>query len=134
MNIFPFPFAVGNIDTSGKLFLGAESNTGTNSLVTDNGYGYIEINFINLPAVIKDDLINKIRLIKIDVEGFEPDVVNSISKLLSKVNNCILIIEINKNCGLIKIKNMYELFGKLGFAAQKGCHIELDQYNEIFSK
>lgn len=134
LNIFPFPFAVGNIDASGKLFLGAESNTGTNSLVTDNGYGFIEIKFINLSSILNDDVINKIRLIKIDVEGFEPDVVNSIYELLLKINNCTLIVEISKNCGLNKIEKMYKIFKKLGFTAQKGSYTALEQYNEIFSK
>ena len=133
VTIFPYPAAIGKKkNETGKLFLGAESNTGTNSLVVDNGYGFVEVNFIELGEVLNDELIKRIKLIKIDVEGFEPEVIDSIAEVLVKISHCTLIVEVTRNEG--KTKNMYELIGQCGFKPLYGVDSELDQYNEIFTK
>jgi len=134
VTIFPFPAAIGSENNTGKLFLGAESNTGTNSIVSDNGYGFVEIHFIKLSSVLNNEIVKRIKLIKIDVEGFEPEVIDSIIETLVMIPECTLIVEINKSFVLSKIKGMYDLLETCGYMPEKGVETESDQYNEIFIK
>jgi FkbM family methyltransferase len=80
----------------------------------------VKIKLITLDKYCEDNAINEIDILKIDVEGFEEEVLNGAEKLLSKGNIKVIIFEVSKFIieRLNKkesIENIYNILVKNGY-------------------
>ncbi|RUM57043.1 MAG: hypothetical protein DSY59_03385 [Persephonella sp.] len=89
-----YKYAVGNKEKFIKLAI-AESSSGHNSIVRGDisVKEYEEVKQISLDNFINTNGINKINFLKIDVEGYELEVLKGFEKSLKKLNNFWLFIE-----------------------------------------
>jgi FkbM family methyltransferase len=113
-NTSAYNLAVSDSEKMLSLYLSNDSNSGTHSTIfnkTSVSENYIEVKAISLDDFVKKNNLNKIDLIKIDVEGAEIDVVNGMDNILKK-NKPILIIELvsglqtNRNLSTKDFKHM----------------------------
>ncbi len=89
-----YKYAVGNEEKFIKLAI-AESSSGHNSIVREDisVRKYEKVKQISLDNFINTNSINKINFLKIDVEGYELEVLKGFEKSLKKLNNFWLFIE-----------------------------------------
>ena len=94
-NILLQNIGLGNVNQTLKLYKVNSGNQGMNRILSDQiNIPYSEIKVRKLDDFIDDNQINKIDLIKIDVEGYEMNVLNGGIRALKKLTP-ILFIEIN---------------------------------------
>ena len=109
-NIFSYKCAITDKNDLQKIYID-EDLLGRSSLIKDHrnmNITYTEnIKTMNLNNFLKENNISKIDILKIDCEGSEKDILNSIKNILSKV--AIIYIEIH---GKDKIKFITELLNK----------------------
>ncbi len=80
-NVKTYPFAVGNKKGKGNLIELPNKNL-SDTMVEYDSEG--EISFISLDEFVENEKLEKIDLIKIDVEGFEENVINGMLELAKK--------------------------------------------------
>jgi len=98
-NIILYPYALGESEDSLKLVV-PEGNAGEGSIIRhDNSVdnNIYEEDVLPLDKVVKKANINKIRLIKIDVEGFEEDVFKGAHDILTKIKPDAILFELNQS-------------------------------------
>ena len=104
-NIIPFKTAVGDLNTIGYINIRDQRNRGKDSIVLSKTSSNDEITqILSLDYLVKKNSIRKPRLIKIDVEGFEFQVLKGAEGLINCEEAPILILEYKKT-----IKQGYEL-------------------------
>jgi FkbM family methyltransferase len=116
-----YPYAAGDKQEIKKFHLASNDNSGTSKITDINEDD--EANVIDVEQVCPDEIFNfkdqKI-LMKIDVEGYEENVLKGLVNIL-KNNKCFIQIEIlNENLAL------YNFFTNLGY--KKIHHINTDYY------
>jgi FkbM family methyltransferase len=79
-----------------KVFLGHDTNIGETSTLAVDGFAYeCEIQTESLGTLVAADLLKKVRIIKVDVEGAEWDVVQGMLGLLAAADERVeIVIEI----------------------------------------
>ncbi len=89
-----YKYAVGNEEKLIKLAL-AESSSGHNSIVRDDisVKRYEEVKQISLDNFVNNNSIDKINFIKIDVEGYELEVLKGFEKNLKRLKDLWLFVE-----------------------------------------
>jgi len=95
--IFINQCALGDKQEKAKINVTSQLNIGWNTIVpkfmpNENVKQAIEVNVIRLDSYIKERGVNNIKLIKIDVEGFEFPVLKGVSDYFKMTNNRPLII------------------------------------------
>lgn len=106
-NIIPIKKALSHTDNQEiELFIADDKNWGMSSIYSHDRFaGYKEIaETLTIDSFIIDNEIDKMDLIKIDVEGSEMDVINGMKDCISKYDPTILV-EINQD--IISKKNDY---------------------------
>ena len=80
-----------------KVFLGHDTNIGETSTLAVDGFAYeCEVQAESLSTLVAADLLKKVRVIKVDVEGAERDVVQGMRGLLAAVDERVeIVIEIS---------------------------------------
>ncbi|MFI5218344.1 MAG: FkbM family methyltransferase [Bacteroidia bacterium] len=98
-NIEPFQIGLGNENKKAKLFNVRESNSGMKRVLNDasGNFDFTEINIRTLDALGEERKINHIDLIKIDVEGFEFNVLTGASETLKRYKPILFIELIDNN-------------------------------------
>lgn len=130
-NIVPFNVALSNSNKELEFWV-AEGHTGLNRIAVENLSGGSNI---SVPAFRMDYIldIEKIDLLKIDVEGAEYLVLDGMSEIFKKCSLKILVIEITQifleKYGHSK-KMIYDLMEKNGFSAK--INSDEWQYDEFF--
>jgi FkbM family methyltransferase len=116
-NIYPIMKAVGTSNTSGKLYLDRDYKQDElfysehNSLVKEKdnlGESYIDVEILDIAEWLKN--FDKIKFIKMDVEGYEVELVNHLikSKMINKIEYIFLethekrIFGLNKKINVLK--------------------------------
>ena len=103
-----------------KVFLGHDTNIGETSTLAVDGFAYeCEVQAESLSTLVAADLLKKVRVIKVDVEGAEWDVVQGMHGLLAAADERVeIVIEINprrlrtmKNCDSQDIVDIFSEFG-----------------------
>lgn len=135
-NAIIFPIGLSDSSCVQKLFYGPSRNTGTNSVVINNNQGGADTIFCELDHVIPVEYYSQIRLIKIDVEGYEVSVLKGMQNLLRGVQNCKAVVEVTpqflEHAGA-KPQDIYDLLYNAGFESKYGLQVH-SQYDEVFIK
>ena len=126
------PMAVGK-QTNDFLSLtyGPSSNTGTNK-ITDGILCDEKIPVVEVGKILGEYYIKKVKLIKIDVEGFELNVVDSLQDLLIKMSDLHVVCEINNE--MPNSEKIFEIFQTCGFELNNRAHLTNTVNNAIFYK
>jgi FkbM family methyltransferase len=135
-NIWAYPLGLASETSVQKLYLGGDRNTGQNSLVNDNQHGYVEALFAPMSSLIPKGFLSRIRLVKIDVEGYELFVLEGMRGIMAQLTDCHFVIEITPQF-LAKVghstRDIYSFFEQFGYKGRSGL-FEGGQYDEVFYK
>jgi FkbM family methyltransferase len=84
--------AVGAGSGTGRLFRYKPSNLGRHSLIRDHGLGSCTVGVLDLDRALRDLRLGErpIRVLKIDVEGYEPAVISGAARALERTETVIL--------------------------------------------
>lgn len=139
-NVTIYPFALGSENIKIALNLSDYQNPGKNSIVNkeSNSETYVEIiDVATLSSLLPINLIRKIKLIKIDVEGYENNVLLGLASIMPELSNAIFIVEItsysDRDPNMVETSKIYNFFKYYKYEAQIGLKFNL-QYNEVFIK
>jgi len=95
-NIRPFRMGVGDVVGNNMLNINKGWNKGKHSIKVNFAPNFNER--ISIPVTklnaFKDNIIGENFIVKIDVEGFEREVIEGADEIFKKFDNCILIIEL----------------------------------------
>jgi FkbM family methyltransferase len=139
-NIVIFPFALGSEDTMLELNLHHIGNPGANSFLNlfETKDKQI-VQCFKFDSLFNHNIADRIKLIKIDVEGFEFEVLKGMENFLNHYNNK-LIIEISYSFQKSKKgdknynpEDIYDFMEMKGFVSKYGRN-KSGQYNEVFQK
>ncbi|KFF18258.1 FkbM family methyltransferase [Flavobacterium hydatis] len=102
INIRPFKMGLGNLSENKTLNINEGWNKGKHSLKNNFEGSHKKITIpISTLDVFKDNIKCDNLIIKIDVEGYEKEVIDGAKEVFSQTENCILIIELlEENNGL----------------------------------
>ncbi len=126
------PMAVGKqVNDFLSLAYGPITNTGTNQIINGTN-GDEKVPVVEVDKILGDYYLNRIKLIKIDVEGFELTVIESIQDLLSKLSNLYVICEINND--IPNANKIFEIFEYTGFELCNKSDLTNSVNNAIFYK
>ncbi len=124
--IFTNKVALGNKKQIAKMQITLPPHTGGSSLILNNSSAKITKKIIKVPVVrlddyIKNNSLSKISLIKIDVEGFEFQVLQGLENYLnSKNKKPVIIMEFTQNVygSSIVLRNFENFITKHGYTAR----------------
>jgi FkbM family methyltransferase len=111
--------AIGEKDGSLNLFIGEKS--GWHSLVTSEQNlikDSIPVSVYRLDKYLEKNPLQNIKVIKIDVEGFEKEVLMGAHKTLEQYDNLVILIDIHPDNGVIH-DEIYEILFGHGFSLYK---------------
>ncbi|MEI6985883.1 MAG: FkbM family methyltransferase [Rhodospirillaceae bacterium] len=132
-NVLAFNLAVGQKTGRIPFALNTGGHTGVNS-VASSGQGNVELFVFGDAAVLAPFVDGRPTVIKIDVEGFEVNVIRGLAGLLAIVVVERVIVEINGENLAKHGATIAELYGELaalGFSPRIGMN-EAAQYDEVF--
>jgi len=136
-----YPYGLSGEACSLPLHLSSDVNPMMNS-VADLGQfmKYVETvqcYFMPFDDLVPPSLANRVRLCKIDVEGYEVPVLQGFSSSIDEMPDAAFIVEISPSF-LAQTGNrpcqIYEFFESHGFVPRIGPQEEMFQYNEVFDK
>ena len=141
-------FALGDNDGVANIYPNLDINRGASSLVRTDGSIGKKIMITTLDKYLSKYEIGSIRLIKIDVEGYELKVLNGATKILSSENAPIICIEYSKNVEryerladvyhFIKNVNTYRIFkfivskGDICFLTEVFAEEQMPEHDNVF--
>jgi len=139
-NVIVSACAVGARPGTIRLFRYKGSNFGRHSVLTDYGYGSHSVSAIDLDSALTQLQLERrpIAVLKIDVEGFEPAVIEGASEMLERTN--IVILEYSpelSRAGKLNINGMFERLQNFGFtpfallASGGVARIDIGELNEL---
>lgn len=133
-----FPVALAAADGSTELFIAPIINPGKNALMNRSNPNLTAevVPQFRFDSLFPSQLLHRVKIIKIDVEGAEMQVLEGMRQSMERLNGAIIIIEITPK--LLKRFNntaaeIYSLFASCGFHSHFGMKDEV-QYNEMFEK
>ena len=137
-NVVVFPFALGRTSKQVELTLGGDDNPGNNSVVahTDRRTaGKVTLcRCESFDSLFGAEAIQRVRVVKIDVEGFEMEVLLGMSDAISAMKSVTFVVEVTPSF-LSKAgssaEELYAFFARFGFQAVVGIQDD-DQWNECF--
>ena len=88
--VFPINTAIGERNGKATLYLYPDKNRGRHSLMPLHNHRTIEVGVLSLDSFIRERSITKIKLLKVDVEGYELAVLKGARESLYIVENIIL--------------------------------------------
>ena len=137
-NVVIYPFALSDKPQKLNLGIARDWNPGLNSFVNNLGneqVDSVEVNCYSFDSMITNELAARVKLIKIDVEGYEMAVLNGMKASMNKLVQTKFILEINtsflEKAGS-SVKEVYDFFALYGFSGEKG--ISDRTYDETFYK
>ncbi len=139
-NVVVFPFALGHESARMELALGGDDNPGHNSLVSssrkEKSTNTAVCHCEPFDGLLQADTLERIRVVKIDVEGFEMEVLRGMVSSIGKMKDVTFVVEVTRSF-LLKAGSsaeaLYAFFSKHGFRPVVGIQTD-DQWNESFVK
>lgn len=135
-NVNVFSLALSDKPQTLKLSIARDWNPGLNSFVNnlkEEEVESIDVECKTFDSVFENEDLSKIKLIKIDVEGYELTVLKGMIKSMPSLNSAKFVIEITTK--FLKMANctkedIYNFFSEYGFKGEKGMSEKA--YDEIF--
>ncbi|CAD5350590.1 FkbM family methyltransferase [Flavobacterium bizetiae] len=117
LNIRPFKLGLGESSYINQMNINQGWNNGKHSMKVHFGTNQKNINIpVSLLDNFKENISNGPLIIKIDVEGYEKEVIEGATKFLNNLDNSILIIELLEEInGLLICKEIKDMLIKLNF-------------------
>jgi FkbM family methyltransferase len=135
-NITVIPYGLANFYGKQKLVLTDDQNPGMNSLPSIRSEGdLIECTFMQLQQFMNDELLSRIKVCKVDIEGQEMNFLASIRSKMHFLNQCYFVIEITPSLlsmGKFSVDHVYEFFEQFGFIPQYGLKSDQEAWEECF--
>jgi len=144
-NIKVYEAGLSDRDNTGVLFLDNEGNSGAASQRQNYGVK-VPINLVTLDSILEENSVGQVRLVKIDVEGSEIQVLRGAERLLSSLNAPNVLCEVSE-LSLIKMgggkDELFSLMRGHGYQAKIISPIRRSnlssesvyfQYDVLFSK
>ncbi|HEY9865301.1 MAG TPA: FkbM family methyltransferase [Candidatus Obscuribacterales bacterium] len=137
-NITVVPYGLSEKIEVEKLNLYSDANPGMNSRLktSDEVVKSVDCFFAPFSFFVSQSMLSEIRVIKIDVEGFEMNVLQGLNDSMLSLNHVDFIVEIAKShlekAGYIP-KDIYEFFERHGYSPKLGLQ-DHHLYDEIFLK
>jgi FkbM family methyltransferase len=96
-NVEFFPAALGDEETIATLFVHPAKDWRNNATLTpvDDGWNEVEVKVLRLEELLAKQKITRVRLMKVDVEGFEGKVLKGAENLLAAGTFEYILIEFN---------------------------------------
>jgi len=135
-NISVLAYGVGEQEGRQDFMLTGIENPGANSLpvIRDQGE-LVTCHFSRLDKLLSVDLLKQVRVCKLDVEGQEMFILNSLRPYLDLLKQCVFIVEVSPDLlpsvGASE-KDIYHVFAEAGFQYQFGNPENLHQWDEFF--
>lgn len=135
-NVSVFSYGLSDVEKSQKLVLGDLQNLGRNSLPEImEGKTSCDCHFSTLPHLLGENMLRQTRVCKIDVEGQEMMILNSIKGCMHLFKESVFIVEISprflSKLG-IRAEDVYQFFEQHGFKYQFGNPQGFAQWDEFF--
>lgn len=131
--VFPFGLAAEEKEVGLKLW--DASNPGHNHVVRTGEEGAVVTKVFRLDQAITADLARRVRLVKIDVEGYEMEVLRGMESLMGSFGDAEFVVEIFpemlRKAGT-EPGEIYTFFERHGYGCQHGNHGE--HWDELFAK
>ncbi len=115
-NIKPVRKAIGDREGEVNLYIYPDKNRGRHSALPIYNYGFIKVPLTTLDSFVRSEGINRVKLIKIDVEGFEYMVLKGAIRTLSFTD--FVILEVTPEYmrrGGVNYAEFVKFLAKLGF-------------------
>jgi FkbM family methyltransferase len=135
-----FPFGISERNEELSLNISPLAHPGMNSVLDLSDVANVETQetavFYSLGDLLSDQILKRVSVCKIDVEGFEPMVLKGIADKMPLMLKAVFIVEISPEYlekGGYSKDFIYTFFEKYGFVASIGKS-QPGQYNEIFSR
>ena len=120
-NIHTFNYAVSSFDGEGELFV-SKSSDGLNSLKPiPLMSGHLKVGIRKLDTVIRGD----VKMIKIDAEGSELDIIRGAENIISSSPELIIIYEINRELSGQELLDSLDSLGFESFTVENGKLLHL---------
>lgn len=123
-----------------KLLLAPEHHNGMNSILKlpiNRDDEEVVTRFTTLSSLFSSNFINSIDLIKIDVEGYEVEVLKGLEPVMKLFTDTKFVLEISPTYlkyGNYHQDEIYDFFRNFGYAWRIGPFSDQRQYNELFEK
>jgi FkbM family methyltransferase len=137
-NIYLNKWALGSKKMEGIIYPNFEINRGASSIVKKDSTAGKPINIITLDEYIKNKKVDKVALIKIDIEGYELEMLQGAIKLLNSKEAPIICIEYSQDVESVgSLSDVYEFIIGINhyrifkFVGWKG---DLSNLKEVFTK
>ena len=135
INVIVFPFGLAREEKEVGLKLWDMSNPGYNHVVLAGENGTLTTRVFRLEQAITADLAKRVKLVKIDVEGYEMEVLEGMKSLMGFFSNTEFVVEIFpemlRKAGTHPA-SIYEFFERHGYEYRHGNHGE--HWDELFTK
>ena len=129
-----FPYAVGSSEETLYLSLTGEDNPSMNHIVRLNSNNEVEVNVRTIPSLIPPARLEKAAICKIDVEGFEMEVLEGLQEIMGSLEKCRFVVEVSpeylKKNGA-SVSQIYDFFRSHGYKAVYGKQ-DAFQWDEVF--
>jgi FkbM family methyltransferase len=129
-NIKTFNYALGSADK--EIFL--NSNLPTPRISKTNSDNVTRVKSKTIDTLVKEECIQKISFIKIDVEGYELEVLKGAKQLLSSIEAPILCIECNTSLKEIKKSDILLIFEFIKNCNSSFLFFQLSKTSHVISK
>ena len=135
INVIVFPFGLAREEKEVGLKLWDMSNPGNNHVVRAGEEGALATRVFRLDQAITADLARRVRLVKIDVEGYEMEVLRGMESLMGLFGDAEFVVEIFPE--MLRKANahpndIYEFFERYGYGYRHGNQGE--HWDELFTK
>ena len=139
-----FPFACSTEERVDTLNLASSDNPGANSMAAvpySDDFEAIQIRSFNPCDVLQPATFERVRLVKIDVEGYEKVVLQGLQSAMAHLVQAVFVIEINPNCVLVdsdvtSAESIYQQMQAGGFQSLFGVGTDRadaeGKYDELF--
>jgi FkbM family methyltransferase len=137
VNVIVVPFALASEPGTGELMIADNGNAGMNSVrPLEHVVSRQRCTFVRLDDVLSADLLDQVRLIKIDVEGAELEVLRGMDRYMSRLQRATFVVEITHDYLVqlgASVADIYGFFDRHGYRPEFNPANSV-QYDEVFRR
>ncbi|MEQ9443513.1 MAG: FkbM family methyltransferase [Cyclobacteriaceae bacterium] len=134
-----FPYGLADREKTQTFYLSPAHHSGMNSVLDLSSITKentpVQCHFNKISNLLSVAMLQQVALCKIDVEGYEVEVLRGLEESMPYLNEAVFIVEISpaylKQAGATK-EDIYEFFGRWNFTGSDSPPTDGRQYNELF--